>query len=91
MPPFRFKNKVFKNMARTYFVGGQMPIPFSDKLQVYLISDDDTRIVSMTEDQYNALPYYWFEMKEEAPKPAGVWNEDGRLMYGKKEDKHGKA
>lgn len=42
--------------------------PVSDVMYAYAMRDDDTKIVTLTVDEWNALPYYYFQEDGAAPR-----------------------
>lgn len=41
--------------------------PVSDVMLAYVMRDDDTRLITLTTDEWNALPFYFFQ--EDGPAP----------------------
>ena len=79
---FKLRNKVVQHNGKHYFVTlVRLSRVMPDHFVCLLVSDEDTFEKAYTRDEYNNLPYYWFEMGEQAPKPAGVWDDYGNLVY----------
>jgi hypothetical protein len=42
--------------------------PVSDVMIAYAMRDDDTKVVTLTTDEWNALPYFYFKEDGAAPR-----------------------
>ena len=42
--------------------------PTSDVMHAYAMRDDDTKVIALTTDEWNALPYYYFKEDGVAPR-----------------------
>lgn len=68
----RLKVKVMELDGRRFMVAAANMNLATDKLAVVVMRDDDTRVVPMSVEQYNALAYHWF--RDEGPAPKGpIW------------------
>jgi hypothetical protein len=47
-----------------------------EKMTCYAMSDEDTRLLRLTIDEYNALTYRYFKEDGEAPRPEKKWEPD---------------
>ncbi len=72
--PLRLRMKIWTDpqsgqrylMATAYMVPNGRPI--SDAMRGYAMRDDDTKLVDLTIDEWNALPFYYFAEDGEAPR-----------------------
>jgi hypothetical protein len=58
--------------AKRYLMAAafMLKAPVTDRMRAYAMRDDDTKIVVMTEREWNELPYYYF--KEDGPAPRAI-------------------
>jgi hypothetical protein len=69
---FRLKCKKYVKDGREFLVSHAMGTGASGTVLVFLMSDDETPPVPMLVDEYNALPYHWFEDMGPAPRGTAV-------------------
>jgi hypothetical protein len=69
---FRLKMKVYESNGQTYVVSLGVMVPLEERMACYVMNDDFTTMVTLTVDEYNALPYRWFEDRGPAPKASAI-------------------
>jgi len=69
---FRLKCKKYVKDRREFLVSLALAKEGSAGMTVMLMSDELTDAVVLSVDEYNALPYHWFEDMGPAPKARAV-------------------
>jgi len=74
MSAFRLRCKVMERDGRRYLVALGMALPPACVyIDAYCMSDDETVSVRLTLDEWNALPFHWFEDAGDAPPRVDKW------------------
>ena len=72
MKPFRLRCKVLLKDGHQYLVPLAIRVG-ADQMVTVGMSEEDTTQIALTVNEYNALPYHWFEDTGPAPHNETPW------------------
>lgn len=80
----RLRMKVYTDrVGQRYLASAGTYDPNRDRIVFVAMRDDGTHIVSLSGEEWNDLPYYFFEERERADKPDKTWPRSDRREFGR--------